>query len=110
VNRNSIAAFHRKGLASIADALGTQVTISGKTFFAHVSPPRHQTSLESGGFSTETTISLRWPVGRAPKPALKTAVLLVAENRTFLVSAPPNSLKGSPLGDEIHVTAISSSK
>jgi len=105
VNRNSIAAFHRKGLASIADALGCQVTISGKTFYCHVSTPRPTMSLETGGFSTDRSITLRWPVGRAPKPALGTAVLLVSENLSFRVQTA-TSLIGSPLGQEIQVTAI----
>jgi hypothetical protein len=105
VNRNSIAAFHKRGLASIADALGTQVTISGKTFFCHVSTPRPTMSLETGGFSTDKTITLRWPVGRAPKPAVGTAVLLIAENLSFRVETA-TSLIGSPLGQEIQVTAV----
>ena len=111
MNRNRIAEFHsKKTLPSVADSLGTLVTISGKTFYANVSTPKNQTTLELGGYATETIVTLRWPIGRAPKPAHKTPILLVAENRTFLVSEPPNSLKGSPLGEEIHVTAISSSK
>jgi hypothetical protein len=111
VNRNRIADFHsKKTIPSIADSLGTLVTISGTTFYAHVGTPRNQTTLELGGYSTETVVNLRWPIGRYPKPAHKTPILLVAENKTYFVSEQPNSLKGSPLGQEIHVTAISSSK
>ena len=105
MNRNSIAAFHKRGIASIADALGTSVTISGKTFFAHVSTPRQTMSLETGGFNTERSITLRWPVGRAPKPAIGTSVLLKEENLSFRVETA-TSLIGSPLGQEIQVTAI----
>jgi hypothetical protein len=105
VNRNSIAAFHKKGLASIADALGTQVTISGKTFYAHVSTPKPTMSLETGGFNTDKNITLRWPVGRAPKPAVGTAILLVDEALSFRVETA-TSLIGSPLGQEIQVTAV----
>jgi hypothetical protein len=104
LSRSAIAAFHAKGLASIADALGTQVTISGKTFFAHVSTPRPTMNLETGGFNTDRSITLRWPVGRAPKPAHRTSVLLVAEKLTFIVQTA-TSLTGSPLGNEIQVTA-----
>ena len=60
LSRSAIAAFHAKGLASIADALGTQVTISGKTFYAHVSTPKPTMSLEMGGFNTDKSIILRW--------------------------------------------------
>jgi len=105
VNRNSIAAFHKKGLASIADALGTQVTISGKTFYAHVSTPKPTMSLETGGFNTDKNISLRWPVGRAPKPTVGTGILLVDEALSFRVETA-TSLIGSPLGQEIQVTAV----
>jgi hypothetical protein len=106
VNRNSIAAFHKRGIASIADALGCSVTISGQTFLAHVGgSPKPNFSLESGGFNTDRSITLRWPVGRAPKPAVGTAVLLVAEALIFRVESA-TSLIGSPLGGEIIVTAI----
>ena len=105
MNRNSIAAFHKKGRAALADALGTQVTISGKTFLAHVSTPKPTMSLETGGFNTDKNITLRWPVGRAPKPSVGTAVLLVDEALSFRVETA-TSLIGSPLGQEIQVTAV----
>ena len=105
LSRSAIAAFHAKGLSSIADALGTQVTISGKTFFAHVSTPKPTMSLEMGGFNTDKAITLRWPVGRAPRPSVGTSVLLVAENLTFRIETA-TSLTGSPLGNEIICTAI----
>jgi hypothetical protein len=104
VNRNSIAAFHNKTAAALADALGTSVTISGKTFYAHVSTPRPTMNLENGGFNTDRSISLRWPVGRAPKPVVGTAVLLVSEALSFRVETA-TSLIGSPFGAEILVTA-----
>jgi hypothetical protein len=105
LSRSAIAAFHAKGLATLADALGTQVTISGRTFYAHVSTPKPTMSLETGGFNTDRSITLRWPVGRAPKPALGASLLLVAEKLTFRVETA-TSLTGSPLGNEIQVTAI----
>jgi hypothetical protein len=105
VNRARIKEFATKAAGSIADALGTQVTISGLTFYAHVSTPKPSMSLESGGFNTDRTITLRWPVNRAPKPIVGTSVLLVAENLTFRVETA-TSLLGAPLGAEIQVTAI----
>jgi hypothetical protein len=110
LSRSAIAAFHAKGLASIADALGTQVTISGRTFYAHVSTPQVGTEMNDlGGFNIDREITLRWPVGRAPKPSKGTTVLLVAENLTYTVESV-TSLLGSPLGNEIKVTAVRATK
>ena len=63
-------------------------------------------SLEMGGFKSVESISLRWPVGRAPEPAIGTTVLLVAKGRSYKIPDKPTSLVGSPLGNEVHVTAI----
>ena len=110
LSRNAIAAFHAKGLATLADALGTQVTISGRTFYAHVSTPQVGTEMNDlGGFNIDREITLRWPVGRAPKPSKGTPVLLVAEKITYTVESV-TSLLGSPLGNEVKVTAVRASK
>jgi hypothetical protein len=111
VNRARIADFHsNKTLPSISDSLGTQVTISGKTFYAHVSTPQVGNEMNDlGGFNIDREIILRWPVGRAPKPSKGTTVLLVAESITYTVESA-TSLLGSPLGNEIKVTAVRATK
>jgi hypothetical protein len=105
VNRLKIAAFNKKVATSIADALGTLITISGVSFYAHVTTPKPTMSLETGGFNTDKAVTIRYPVGRANVPALGTAVLLVAENLTFRVQTAI-TLLGSPLGAEVIITAI----
>lgn len=105
MNPSAISAFHQRAAAEIADTLGTKITIGGNTFFAHVTTPQPTMSLETGGFNTDRAIKVRWPAGRAPKPAVGDALLLVSENLSFRVETA-TSLVGSTLGSEIHVTAI----
>ena len=90
----------------LADVMGTNVTISGVTFYAFVTVPKPTMSLESGGFNTDKAITLRWPTGRAARPSVGTQVLLVEENLTFRVETA-TSLAGSSIGSsEIQVTAV----
>ena len=105
MNRDAISAFRVRASLEFADSLGTLIRISGKSFYAHVTVPKPSMSLEMGGFGTDKTISIRYPVGRFPKPALGTSVLLVAENLTFKVTTA-TSQTGSPLAAEVLVTAI----
>jgi hypothetical protein len=65
-----------------------------------------ESTLEMGGFKSIETITLRWPVGRAPEPAIGTTILLVAKGRSYKVPDKPTSLIGSPLGGEVRVTAV----
>ena len=105
MNRSKIASFRTRVANSISDALGTQITISGVTFYAHVTTPKPTMSLETGGFNTDKAITIRYPVGRASVPALGTSVLLVVENLTFRIETAI-TLLGSPLGAEVILTAI----
>ena len=105
MNRDAISAFRVRASYEFADALGTLIRISGKSFYAHVTVPKPTMSLEMGGFGTEKTILIRYPVGRFPKPSIGTQILLVSENLTFKVTSA-TSQTGSPLGAEVLVTAI----
>jgi hypothetical protein len=106
MNSASIASFRTRVATEISDTLGIQISVGGGApFMAHVSTPAPSMSLETGGFGTSRTINVRWPVGRASKPAIGTSILLVAENLSFRVQTA-TSLAGSPLNAEILVSAI----
>jgi len=106
VNPLRIRDFSTRAAGQIADSLGTQISINGGIpFMAHVSLPSPLMDLEMGGFRTTKSIKVRWPVGRAARPAVGSQILLVAENMTFRVETS-TALPGSPLSAEVHVTAI----
>lgn len=106
MNSALITTFRARVAAEISDTLGILISLGGGTpFMAHVSTPAPAMSLETGGFGTTRSINVRWPVGRASKPAVGTSLLLVAENLTFRIQTA-TSLSGSPLNAEVLVTAI----
>lgn len=106
MNPLRIRDFSTRAAGEIADSLGTQISINGGTpFTAHVSLPSPVMDLEMGGFKTTRMIKVRWPVGRAARPAVGAQLLLVADNMTFRVETS-TALPGSPLSAEVHVTAI----
>jgi len=104
VNSALIASFRAKAAGEIADSLGTPITIGGQTFNAFVSTPAPQMDLEMGGFKTNRSIRLRWPIGRYIKPSLGTSVLLVNQNLTFRVETA--EIGNGALGAEVLVTAV----
>jgi hypothetical protein len=104
MNPASIASFASKAAGEIADSLGTPITIGGQTFNAFVSTPAPQMNLEMGGFNTNRSIRLRWPIGRYIKPTLGTSVLLVNQNLTFRVETA--EVGNGALGAQVLVTAI----
>jgi len=104
MNPASIAAFRAKSAGEIADSLGTPITIGGQTFNAFVSTPAPQMDLEMGGFKTNRSIRIRWPIGRYIKPSLGTSILLVNQNLTFRVETA--EVGNGSLGAEVLVTAI----
>jgi len=104
MNPAAVAAFRAQAAGEIADTLGTPVTISGSTFNAFVSTPAPQMDLEFGGFKTNRSIRVRWPIARFPKPSLGTAILLVAQNLTFRIETA--EIGNGALGAEVLVTAI----
>lgn len=104
MNASSIASFAAKAAGEIADSLGTLITIGNQTFSAFVSTPAPQMDLEMGGFKTNRSIRLRWPIGRYIKPSLGTAILLVSQNLTFRVETA--EVGNGALGAEVLVTAI----
>lgn|GEM_PF-1927747 len=104
VNSALIASFRAKAAGEIADSLGTPITIGGQTFNAFVSTPAPQMDLEMGGFKTNRSIRLRWPIGRYIKPSLGTAILLVNQNLTFRVET--SEVGNGALGAEVLVQAV----
>jgi hypothetical protein len=86
--------------------MGTKISINdGTPFMAHVSTPQPTMSLETGGFSTDKSLRVRWPFVRNPRPAVGAKLKLIVDNLTFRVETS-TSLPGSPLSAEVLVTAI----
>ena len=105
MNRTSIAAFRNRAAVEIADSLGTLIQIgTGTPFYAAVTVPQPTMSLELGGFNTDKSIRVRWPITRAARPAVGTKLTLVQDNLTFRIETS-TSLPGSPLSAEVLVTA-----
>jgi len=106
VNRTFIAAFRTRAANEIADTLGTLIQLGTCTpFYAHVTVPQPTMSLETGGFNTDKSIRVRWPMTRAARPAVGTRLTLVTEGVTYRVETA-TSLPGSPLSAEVLVSAI----
>lgn len=106
MNRDSIARFASRAARHLADTLGTLISVNGgPSFFATVNLPQPVLDLETGGWKTTTSLSVRWPADRAARPALGSVLLLVDDGVSYRVETAV-SLPGSPLsGAEVHVTA-----
>lgn len=106
MNRTSIAAFRVRAAKEISDTLGTLIQLgTGTAFYAHVATPQPSMGLELGGFNVDKTLRARWPITRAPRPAVGTKLTLVQEGVTYRIETS-TSLPGSPLSAEVLITAI----
>lgn len=106
MNRSSIASFRLRAAKEISDTLGTLIQLgTGTPFFAHVSTPSAEMDLIAGGFNTDKTIKVRWPMTRASRPAVGTKLTLVQESVSYRIETA-TSLPGSPLSAEVLVTAV----
>jgi hypothetical protein len=106
MQRSAIASFAKRVSNELADTFGTLIQLgTGTPFYAYVSTPQPTMSLETGGFNTDKTIKVRWPVARAARPAVGTKITLVEDAVTYRVETS-TSLPGSPMSAEVLVTAI----
>jgi hypothetical protein len=103
---SAISSFAKKVAGEVADAFGTLIQLAnGTPFYAFVTVPQPTMSLETGGFNTDKTIKVKWPMSRADRPSVGTKLTLVVEGTTFRVETA-TSLPGSPTTAQIMVTAI----
>jgi len=106
MQRSAISSFAKRVALELSDTFGTLIQLgTADPFYAFVTTPQPTMSLETGGFNTDKTIKVRWPVARASRPAVGTKLTLVEEAVTYRVETSTN-LPGSPLSAEVLVTAI----